>query len=118
MCVAAFKGKSDSGPTKKKKSKKQNFKERGPDVKIPTPKSQQQQPLSAKQKAQKGPEKLSGPKTKSINGSTAQVPQGKICVYLSRRDLPKSVLSLCWLTFILLIPQSHSIFLFIFKEEM
>lgn len=94
MCVAAFKGKNDSGPTKKKKkSKKQNFKERGPDAKIPTPKSQQQQPPSAKQKAQKGPEKLNGPK--SINGSTAQVPQGKICLYLSKRDSHISVLSLC-----------------------
>lgn len=96
MCVAAFKGKSDSGPTKKKKKfKRQNSKESGPDVKIPTPKSQKQQPPSAKQKAQKGPEKLNGPKTKSINGSTAQLPQGKVRVYLSKTELRISVLSLC-----------------------
>lgn len=86
--VAAFKGKSDSGPTKKKKkSKKQNSKERGPNVKTPTPKSQKHQPPSATQKAQKGPEKLNGPKTKSINGSATQAPQGKTCVPVKKRTV-------------------------------
>lgn len=79
-CVAYFKGKSDTGPPKKKKkSKKQHFKQKGADGKTPTPKSQQK-PSPSTQKAQKGPAKLNGPKTKSINGSTTPAPKGKISV--------------------------------------
>ncbi|XP_051268158.1 surfeit locus protein 6 [Dicentrarchus labrax] len=72
---AYFKGKSDTGPPKKnKKCKKKHFKEKSADEKTPTPKSQRKpSPFAA---AQKGPAVLSGSKTQSINGSTAQPPKG------------------------------------------
>ncbi|XP_059214595.1 surfeit locus protein 6 [Centropristis striata] len=73
-----FKGKNDAGPPqKKKKCKKKVFKEKGPNEKTPTPKSQQK-PSPSAAAAQKGPAsaKLNSSKTPSINGSTAQTPKG------------------------------------------
>ncbi|XP_041816644.1 surfeit locus protein 6 [Chelmon rostratus] len=72
---AQFKGKSDTGPLKKKKKcKKKHFKEKGAGEKTAPPKSHQQPPPSTA--AQKSPAKVNGSKTKSINGSTTQQPKG------------------------------------------
>ena len=65
LCVAPFKGKSETGPPKKKKSFK--------DVKKPHPKSPKKPSPSAA--AQKGPPAAKQPKTQ-INGSTKPAPKG------------------------------------------
>ncbi|XP_010753860.2 surfeit locus protein 6 [Larimichthys crocea] len=68
---AHFKVKSDAGPPKKKKKcKKKSFKEKSTEKKTP------QQKPSPSPAAQKGPVKLNGSKTQSVNGSTAQQPKG------------------------------------------
>nr|XP_019937569.1 PREDICTED: surfeit locus protein 6 [Paralichthys olivaceus] len=69
-----FKGKTDTGPPKKKKCKKKNFKERGPNEKTPKP----QQSPSLSTAAQKGAAKAkrSDSKAESVNGSTAQKQKG------------------------------------------
>ncbi|KAK5852386.1 hypothetical protein PBY51_023857 [Eleginops maclovinus] len=68
---AHFKGKSETGPPKKKKCKKKSFK----DEKKPNPKSlQKPSPSTA---AQKGPPAAKQPKTQ-INGSTTPAPKGGI----------------------------------------
>ncbi|KAM9338196.1 surfeit locus protein 6 [Symphorus nematophorus] len=74
---AYFKGKTDTGPPKKKKKcKKKHIKEKGADDKKPAPKSQQKP--SPSPAAEKGPAsaKLNGSKTQSINGATTQLPKG------------------------------------------
>lgn len=78
LCEAYFKGKNDiSTAKKKKKPKKQHFKEKkGTDVKSPTPKPQLQKPSASTKQAGKGSAKQSGPVAKSINGSTSQAPKG------------------------------------------
>ena len=76
VCVAHFKSKSDSGPSKKKKCKKKNFKERGPNEKTSDP----QQKPSPSTAAQKGAAKAkkSDSKAEGVNGSTALKQKGNI----------------------------------------
>lgn len=131
LSVAYFKGKSDTGPPKKKKKcKKKNFKERGADEKTPTPKSQQK-PSASTQKALNGPAKLNGPKTQTINASTPQTPKGKISTP-SLSDCALSVLPpvrglqfVCYLTILTHLlcitssfPAIKDFIVFFLKEEM
>ncbi|CAB1443747.1 unnamed protein product [Pleuronectes platessa] len=71
---AHFKSKSDSGPAKKKKCKKKNFKERGTNEKTSHP----QQKPSLSPAAQKGAAKAkqSDSKAEGVNGSTAPKQKG------------------------------------------
>ncbi|XP_071321315.1 surfeit locus protein 6 [Trachinotus anak] len=72
---AHFKGKSDTGPPKKKKKcKKKHVKERGTNEKTPKP----QQKPSLSPATQKSPvtAKPNGSKAKNVNGSTTQTPKG------------------------------------------
>lgn len=83
MCVSLnvenFKGKNDSGPTKKKKKiRKKHFKERGADEKKPSPKPQQKTtPGPATQKVL-GRTKPDGAKAKDLNRVAAQTTKGTV----------------------------------------
>ncbi|XP_020490247.1 surfeit locus protein 6 [Labrus bergylta] len=69
---AHFKGKSDTGPPKKKKKcKKKHFKEKVADEKTP----KKSVPLTAAQKGS-NTAKLNGSKAQGVNGSTTQPPKG------------------------------------------
>lgn len=83
-----FKGKNDSGPTKKKKKiRKKHFKERGVDEKKPSPKPQQKTtPGPATQKVL-GRTKPDGAKAKDLNRVAAQTTKGNVEVKLSAVDV-------------------------------
>lgn len=86
LSLAYFKGKTDTGPPKKKKKcKKKHFKEKSSDEKKPNPKSQQKS--SPSPAAQKGPAsaKLNGSKSQNPIISTPQQPKGiflSYCLFL------------------------------------
>ena len=86
LCLAYFKGKTDTGPPKKKKKcKKKHFKEKSSDEKKLNPKSQQKS--SPSPAAQKGPAsaKLNGSKSQSTIVYTPQPPKGifhSYCLFL------------------------------------
>lgn len=80
---AHFKGtNANSAAEKKKKPKKQIFKEKDTGVKSPLPKAQQKSPMPTKQ-AEKCPAKKTSLETKSINGSSVQAQKGSDVVVTS-----------------------------------